>query len=51
MDQPKIFNLLLKSKILNFETLSHVQVYRIECVSYRHGPIESAAARIVPALE
>jgi len=46
--------MLLKSKILDFETLSRVHVYCIEYVSYRQGPyrkrIVSAAYRIVPAL-
>ena len=50
----KTFTLLLKSKILNFETLSRVHVYRIEYVSYWQGPyricIETAADRIVPAI-
>jgi len=43
----------IHSKILDFETLSHVHVYRIEYVSYRQGlyrtRIVSAADRIVPA--
>ena len=34
----KTFTLLSKFKILNFETLSRVHVYRIEYVSYRQGP-------------
>jgi len=46
--------LLLKTKILDFETLSHVHVYRIEYVSYWQGPyrvnIVSAADCIVPVL-
>ena len=46
--------LLLKSKILDFENLNHVHVYRIEYVSYRQGPyrihIVLAADRIVLAL-
>jgi len=46
--------LLLKSKILDFEALSRVHVYRIENVSYRQGPyrirIDTADDRIVPAL-
>jgi len=54
IDQSKTFTLLLKSKILDFETLSHVYVYRIENVSYRQGPyrirIDSVDDRIVPAL-
>ena len=48
------FTLLLKSKILNLETFSHVHVYRIEYILYRQGQyricIISAADRIVPAL-
>jgi len=44
----------LKYKIIDFETLSHVHVYRIEYVSYRQGPyricIDTADDRIVPAL-
>ena len=55
IDQSKIFTLLLKSKILDFETLSRVHVYRIEYVSYRQGPyrirIDMADDRIIPALE
>ena len=51
---PKTFTLLLKSTILDFETLSRVHVYRIEYVSYRQGPyrirIDTADDRIVPAL-
>ena len=35
IDQPKTFTLKLKSKILDFETLCHVHVYRIEYISYR----------------
>jgi len=54
IDQSKTFTLLLKSNILDFETLSRVHVYRIEFVSYRQGPywirIETADERIVPAL-
>jgi len=54
IDQSKTFTLLLKSKILDFETLSHVHVYHIEYVSYRQGPyrirIDTADDRIVPAL-
>jgi len=54
IDQLKTFTLLLKSKILDFETLSRVHVYRIEYVSYRQGPyrirIDTADDRIVPAL-
>jgi len=54
IDQSKTFTLLLKSKILDFETLSRVHVYRIECVSYRQGPyrirVDTADNRIVPAL-
>ena len=54
IDQSKTFTLLLKSKILYFETLSHVHVYHIEYVSYRQGPyricIDTADDRIVPAL-
>jgi len=38
IDQSKTFTLFLKSKILDFETLSHVHVYRIEYVSYRQCP-------------
>jgi len=38
IDQPKTFTLLLKFKILDFKTLSHVHVYRIEYLSYRQGP-------------
>jgi len=49
------FTLLLKSKMLDFETLSLVHVYRIEQVSYRQCPyrirIVSDADRIVPALQ
>jgi len=45
---------LLKSKIIDFEILSHVHVYRIEYVSCRQGlyriRIVSAADRIVAAL-
>jgi len=51
----KTLTLLLKSEILNFETLSHVMVYRTENVSYRQGPyrirIVAAAQRIAPAQE
>jgi len=54
IDQFRTFTLLLKSKILDFETLSRVHVYRIEYVSYRQGPyricIDTADDRIVPAL-
>jgi len=54
INQSKTFTLLLKSKILDFETLSRVHVYRIEYVSYRQGPsrirIDTADDRIVPAL-
>ena len=54
IDQSKRFTLFLKSKILDFETLSHVHVYRIEYVSYRQCPyrirIDTADDRIVPAL-
>jgi len=54
IDQSKTFTLLLKSKILDFETLSRVHVYRIEYLSYRQGPyrirIDTADDRIVPAL-
>jgi len=46
--------MFLKSKILDFETLSRVHVFRIEYVSYRQGPyrirIYTADDRIVPAL-
>jgi len=53
-DQSKTFTLLLKSSILDFETLSRVHVYRIEYVSYRQGPyrirIDTANDRIIPAL-
>jgi len=45
---------MLKSTILDFESLSYVHVYRIECVSYRQGPyqirIDTTAGRIVAAL-
>ena len=45
---------MLKFKILDFESLSRVHVYRIEYVSYRQGPyrirIDTADDRIVPAL-
>jgi len=55
IDQSKTFTLLLKSKILDFETLSCVHVYRIEYVLYRQGlyriRIHTADDRIVPALE
>jgi len=55
IDQLKTFTLLLKSKILDFETLSRVHVYRIKYVSYRQGPyrirIDTADDRIVPALD
>jgi len=54
IDQSKRFTLLLKSKILDFETLSHVHVYRIEYVSYRKGAyrirIDTVDDRIIPAL-
>ena len=54
IDQSKTFTLLLKSKILDFETLSRIHVYRIEYVLYRQGPyrirIDTADDRIVPAL-
>jgi len=54
IDQSKTFTLFLKFKILDFETLSRVHVYRIEYVSYRQGPyrihIDTADDRIVPAL-
>jgi len=54
IDQSKTFTLLLKYKIIDFETESHVHVYRIEYVSYRQGPyrirIDTADDRIVPAL-
>jgi len=54
IDQSKSFTLLLKSNILDFETLNRVHVYRIEYVSYRQGPyqirIDTADDRIVPAL-
>jgi len=54
IDQSKSFTLLLKSNILDFETLSRVHVYRIKYVSYRQGPyrirIDTADDRIVPAL-
>ena len=40
---------------IDFETLSHIHVYRIEYVSYRQGlyriRIDTADDRIVPALE
>jgi len=55
IDQSKTFTLLMKSKIIDFETLSRVHVYRIEYASYRQGPyrirIDTADDRIVPALE
>ena len=55
IDQPKTFTLLLKSKILDFKTISHIHVYCIVYVSYRQCPyrirIDTAADRIVPALE
>jgi len=45
----------LKSKIHDFETLSHLHVYCIEYVSYQQGlfqiSIDTAADHIVPALE
>jgi len=54
IDQSKTFTSLLKSKILDFKTLSLVHVYRIEYVSYWQGPyrirIDTADDRIVPAL-
>jgi len=54
IDQSKTFTLLLKYKIIDFETASHVHVYRLEYVSYRQGPyricIDTADDRIVPAL-
>ena len=54
IDQSKTFTLLLKSKIPDFETLSHVHVYRIKYVSYRQGlyriRIDMADDRIIPAL-
>ena len=54
IDQSKRFTLLLKSKILDFETLSRVHVYRIEYVSYRKGAyrirIDTVDDRIIPAL-
>jgi len=54
IDQSITFTLLLKSNILDFETLSRVHVCRIEYVSYRQGPyrirIDTADDRIVPAL-
>jgi len=37
IDQPKTFTLLLKSKILDFETWSRVHFYRIKYVSYPHS--------------
>jgi len=52
--QFKTFTLLLKYKIIDFETLSHIHVYRIEYVSYRQClyriRIDTADDRIVPAL-
>jgi len=52
--QFKTITLLLKYKIIDFETLSHIHVYRIEHVSYRQGlyriRIDTADDRIVPAL-
>jgi len=52
-DQPKTFTLLLKSKIHDFETLSHVHVYRIEYVLFWPCPYRirnnTAADRIVLA--
>jgi len=54
IDQSKTFTLLLKYKIIDFETLSHIHVYRIKYVSYRQGPyrirIDTADDHIVPAL-
>ena len=54
IDQFKTFNLLLKYKIIDFETLSHIHVYRIEYVWYRQGlyriRIDTADDHIVPAL-
>jgi len=54
IDQFKTFTLLLKYKFIDFETLSHIHVYRIEYVSYRQGlyriRIDTADDRIVPAL-
>jgi len=54
IDQYKTFTLLLKSKILDFETFNRVHLYRIEYVSYWQGPyricIDTADERIVPAL-
>jgi len=51
----KTFTLLLKSKILDFETLNHVHVYRIQYISYRQAPyrirIDTANDRIVPTLQ
>jgi len=38
IDQPKTFTLLLKSNILDFETLSYAHFYRINNVSYQQGP-------------
>jgi len=53
-DLPNTVTLLLKFKILDFKTFSHVLVYSIEYVSYRQGHyrirIISAADHIVPAL-
>jgi len=54
IDRSKTLTLLLKSTILDFETLNHVHVYRIQYVSYRQAPyrmrIDTADDRIVPAL-
>jgi len=41
IDQSKTFTLLLKFKILDFETLSRVHVYRIEYVSIRLMTVSS----------
>ena len=54
IDQFKTFTLLLKYKIIDYETLSHIHVYGIEYVSYRQGlyriRIDTADDGIVPAL-
>ena len=41
IDQPKPFTLLLKSKMFDFETLSHVHVYCIEYVSNTYGIVKA----------
>jgi len=53
IDEFKTFTLLLKYKIIDFETLSLIHVYRIEYISYRQGlyqiRIDTADDRILPA--